>query len=157
MTPDKTEMKPAHICPEHDNREIYPGSAEMELCTCAPGELTDKTEELKPSDVVELVMGLFKLRYNDPAGAEPFINILENAGLEITRPEPKEAWQDIAEFCKEANEGWCWIVHNGRTVLAWRDHKGWFRFNNIVSDCYMTEFITFAMAWDAPEPPKEPQ
>lgn len=72
------------------------------------------TSDVYVSDVVELLMRMFKLRYNDPAGAKPFIEILENVGLTITPKDTNkalvEALEEIADAEIDHHELEIWVT-----------------------------------------------
>jgi len=65
----------------------------------------------------------------------------------------KPYWISVDECQEESNQGWCWVVYNGRVVSAYHDHKGVFRVSDYTDNFYMTECISAVMVWEKPAPP----
>lgn len=50
-------------------------------------------------------------------------------------------WQTVDKFKEQCVEGACFISYKGRVLMAYHDHKGYFRFSEYSPNVYMAECI----------------
>jgi len=79
--------------------------------------------------------------------------LLESELDEIMKIVISSSWETVEEFQQQANEGWCWIVYNGRVTEAYHDNAKMFRFHRMSDNVFMTECISWVMPWIKPSAP----
>lgn len=67
------------------------------------------------------------------------------------RTDKMNNWTSVKAFQETSFEGYCYIVYKGKTLLAYHDHYGFFRFSMHSSNCYMAECITKVMPLEFPD------